>query len=116
MNETNVIKLVEAFPQLYGSFFNFACGDGWFNILFDLSEKLYEIKEKTSEEIKIEQIKAKLGGLRFHASYSSQEVYEAIQDAIKASYEICEECGKPGQLRSKSNWAYTLCAEHYKEK
>ena len=40
-------QLTKSFPQLYKPNFQFECNDGWFNLIYDLSEKISQvIKEK----------------------------------------------------------------------
>ena len=51
--------------------------------------------------LRIHQIKEKFGGLRFYADTD-------MSDLEAASYEICEECGSPGEARA-DGWVKTLC-------
>ena len=61
------------------------------------------------------QIKEKFGTLRFY--YHGGDDYirglEAMADSMSAR--ICEECSKPGKVRS-GGWIRTLCDDHAQEK
>jgi hypothetical protein len=90
-------------------FSGFECEDGWFDLLWNLCEK---IEPFAPEDFRVQQIKESFGSLRFYAShYGVQEVYEQIQVAEAKSEVICEVCGKDGKLRG-GLWLRTLCDEH----
>lgn len=63
------------------------------------------------EQVVATQIKEKFGTLRFY--YHGGDDYirglEAMADSMSSV--TCEECGKPGKLRS-GGWIRTLCDEH----
>jgi ssDNA-binding Zn-finger/Zn-ribbon topoisomerase 1 len=117
MNQENERKLVEDFPNLYRGVnlpitenlmaFGFECGDGWFDLLYDLSKKLTE----TSPEIYAVQVKEKFGTLRFYITDYPDEANIAVQKAEKLSGVTCEECGKPGVLCHSGRWLKTICGE-----
>lgn len=115
MNKENSQYLVENFPNLYqdcgrspresNMAFGFECGDGWFELLKELSEKI------ESQDVVASQVKEKFGTLRFYLrGGATDEVWDLIDEAEKKSEKICEVCGKPGSLRGKS-WVQTLCDE-----
>lgn len=115
MNLNNMDRLIEDYPNLYGSQFYFECGDGWFEIIKDLSEKLSKLKG-----IKALQVKEKFGGLRFYfqAAYKSQDLIEAenlIREAEERAMKTCEVCGFEGKLRTDIGWIRVLCDTHHKE-
>jgi len=109
--------------------FGFECGDGWFQLIWDLSEKLEELEKKKLESIpsneiakeelldsnehkfNVVQVKEKFGTLRFYADNASNEQYDLINEAEKLSETTCEVCGKKGQLRG-NGWYYVACDEH----
>lgn len=120
-------KLVELFPNLYAdrhASMQETCmcwgfpGDGWYNLIFELSRKLelmiLLLPEAQRKEMKASQVKEKFGGLRFYMTYHNPEMAKLISKAEHDSYHICEECGKPGQL-IQAGWLYTSCKEHAKE-
>lgn len=109
-------KLVNKYPKLYedygGSIYEtcmgrgFECGDGWYDIIDELSAKLEPLN------VKAEQVKEKFGGLRFYVSGRDgklpDETYDYIQQAEDKSGETCEVCGKPGKKHGES-WIVTRC-------
>jgi hypothetical protein len=118
-------KLVKAFPLLYGDrsapiqttamCWGFACSDGWFDIIWDLSSKLEPIIQKfigenqdTELYPKASQVKEKFGGLRFYMTCATDEIFDLIEEAEALSCKTCEECGKPGEERC-GGWIHTHC-------
>jgi hypothetical protein len=95
-------QLVEASPELYGEGFYFAVGDGWFEVLRRLGERL------RGQPVTCVQCKEKFGGLRFYVDGWSVEAAVAIQDAEREAWRTCESCGEPGSLR-RGGWLKTLC-------
>lgn len=117
MDKENTEKLLNAFPHLYRGVkepptanlmcFGFECGDGWFNLLYQLSKEIV----KSDPEAKALQVKEKYGTLRFYCTYYSESSEEAIDKAEKLSEITCEDCGKPGSLHHRGSWLRTLCGE-----
>ncbi len=58
--------------------FGFSCGDGWFQLIWDLCEKL----EKIDKELIATQVKEKYGTLRFYTSGGKEEKWEEVNAAI----------------------------------
>ena len=89
----------------------FACGSGWYPLIKELIEDLIAL----GWDKKICQVKEKFGGLRFYINSGSDEMHERISKAENDSYEICEQTGKPGVLRTDIGWYTTLCDEEYQK-
>jgi len=89
--------------------FGFECGDGWFELLDNLMDKIKEVD--TDRSVSIHQVKEKFGGLRFYIEGGNDEVDELISEAEEKSFKTCEVCGKPGKT-NKSGWIKTACEEH----
>ena len=113
--------LVKTFPNLYKDRNTSAretcmCwgfpGDGWFLIIWNLSEKIEKIilslPEDQRAQVCASQVKEKFGTLRFYMSVSSKEIESLIDEAEKLSETTCEDCGFPGRTRS-GGWIRTLC-------
>jgi len=124
-------KLIEAFPNLYRQHdksmmetcmcWGFECGDGWFNLLWELSEKLENLINKFKQENPegyapcATQVKEKFGTLRFYVNNDTDEMFNLISAAEDLSAVTCERCGKPGSERGPG-WIMTLCDECNKKR
>lgn len=97
-------------PRITSSYF-FNVGPGWFPLIKSLIEDLIDLGWNKQ----ICQVKEKFGGLRFYINEGSDEIHERISKAENDSYEICEETGKPGELRTDIGWYKTLCEEEYRK-
>lgn len=106
-----------AVNPVYGAFGGFECGDGWFDLITDLSQKIEAILEKKyaekafEEDFAIEavQVKEKYGTLRFYLSFTTDEIDDIIDQYEDLSAITCEECGSPGSLDTTLKWVLTLC-------
>ncbi len=117
MNKENTDKLVKHFPKLYAGVykspmescmsFGFECGDGWFELLYNLSQQI-ELSDPT---VVAAQVKEKFGTLRFYIDKGSDEVYDIIGTAEDLSASVCDVCGNNGTLGGKG-WLSTRCEEH----
>lgn len=114
MTEEHTKYLIETYPLLYQpdpSFkdnlmaFGFECGDGWFEILKEFSEKL----SKTENPPTVQQVKEKLGRLRIYVSPCTDEQYALVEEAEVKSFVVCEICGAEGVPRRDRFWYITLC-------
>jgi hypothetical protein len=115
MNAEHTKYLIEHFPKLYRGVdkplteslmgFGFECGDGWFELIKELSEKLEPMG------VEAVQVKEKWGGLRFYVDGATDEAWDIIEEAEQKSETICEACGAPGELRDQRYWVFTLCDE-----
>jgi hypothetical protein len=118
-------KLCADFPLLYSvryastrhtlSHVGFETGDGWFNIIYELSAKLENLIETLPPEERntyyAVQVKEKFGLLNFYMSRATEEMRSLIGEAEGKSVSTCEECGQPGKLRG-GRWLKTLCEAH----
>lgn len=86
----------------------FEIGPGWYGLVKTLISEA--IEKGWNKEIC--QVKEKFGGLRFYTNGITDEVRQIINKYEEKSYEICEECGEKGQVRS-GGWIQTLCDKHY---
>lgn len=138
-------KLCNDFPLLYADrrkspketmmCFGFECGDGWFDLIYNLSNKLEAEIKRTRPNIifrgaqwlfyyfrrlfhighpfppfypRAVQVKEKFGGLRFYMTSETTEMSDFIRVAENISYKTCEICGKDGEP-SEAGWITTLC-------
>lgn len=120
MNKENTEKLYNDFPELYKQrflpmtqsclCFGIETGNGWFDLIYDLSKKLTEL----NIGIEAVQVKEKFGGLRFYTNFYSEQSNKLIEEAENKSYKICEICGNPGEPND-NGWISTLCEKCRKE-
>ena len=99
----------------------FECGDGWYDLLDELSNTLVQLLQpyQVSEWPLIYQVKEKFSTLRFYTGKFPESIREhagkAIHHAEKRSSETCEQCGEPGK-RWGGGWWLTLCVKHADER
>ena len=116
MNKKNTLKLYKDFPKLYKQHkllpsqtcmcWGFDCGDGWFDLIYNLSKAISELEPN----VQAVQVKEKFGGLRFYTDGTSEQVYKLINKIEAESYKICEECGtKENVSQNQKGWIKTLC-------
>jgi len=122
MNKKNTEYLFTTYPILYRGKdmsieqnlmpFGFECGDGWFEIIKELSEKIEGRNQHAAaaQPTIAVQVKEKFGALRFYEAGGNEEIYGWIEEAERKSSETCELCGKKGKLRG-TVWFKTLCDE-----
>ena len=118
--------LVESFPNLYKDrhadmsvtcmCWGFECGDGWFDIIKELSTNLEsEILKETEQNrdmFRASQVKQKLGSLRFYLTHYTPKMEELIFITEKISQTVCESCGRGNATqRKKSGYIYVSCDE-----
>ena len=113
MNKKNTEYLYNNFTHLYMDLggppsqtnmaFGLECGDGWFELIKELS------KELTKTGAIATQVKEKYGSLRFYIRNATDEAFDLIDDAEAESAITCEECGEPGDERSFGGWITTRC-------
>lgn len=131
MKENLEKQLFNDFPLLYDKdadirnscmCFGFECGDGWYDLIWDLSERLYPLVEKFGEREleeyefhpKATQVKEKFGELRFYMDGCTDEMYDLITEYEEKSSKICEICGQSGEIDYKEKWLSARCEKHRK--
>jgi hypothetical protein len=93
------------------------CGDGWFDIIYELSSKLDELFKKNNlngdDYPACAQVKQKFGHLCFYMENIPKELrneaYGYIHEAEKKATEKCEKCGSPAKLSSNAGWYSVMC-------
>lgn len=129
MNEKNTAALIAAAPLLYREHFQdkasspfgvrgIECGDGWFQILLDLSSKIEpELRAMLDDGTPIEdlprvvQVKEKFGGLRFYMNQHSEKWLKWIREAEAAARTSCECCGAQAFMHRRGGYLQILCPE-----
>ncbi len=111
-------KLAKDFPSLFRDLrgpanqtcmhWGLECGDGWYNIIYNICKKIIEIDPK--KEFYFEQIKEKYGMLRVYA-FCSDEAEDIIEEGQRESAKTCEYCGSKEKVTREGSWIETLCKE-----
>jgi len=129
-------KMCEEFPEIFQDrrkpmsetcmCWGFAVGKGWYPLLYKFCSQLQAIFKLTGIFIIADQVKEKLGGLRFYKHSASEnikidnsdiKIWTSIIDELhyKAqndSYRVCADCGK--FMRHKQihldGWIYAQCS------
>lgn len=131
-------KIFQKYPNLYKQRFlgpfhspmawGLCVGNGWYNLIDDLSQKITDIINRENCNICCEatQVKEKFGGLRFYVEFSkgfpeedwtdfermcAVEIDELISKAENESFKICEVCGEEGKTTS-GGWISVRCEKH----
>lgn len=129
-------KICAAFPGLYrdrnadSSVSAMAWGfpgDGWYELIYQLSARidtvLSELSEEIQKEVRAGQVKQKFGALRFYMNGmknvpedKKELIYSLIEDAALASTSICEDCGAAGTMVNEKGFLHVACPKHEKSK
>lgn len=125
-----------AFPKIFvRPFGGFAIGSGWYQIIRSLcaniqsyidsrechrlslmkSNPMNRALPEQIEQVTVDQIKEKFGGLRFYYSGGDEKIDGMVMMAESWAAHTCETCGKPGKSRD-GGWIRTLCDEHEAER
>jgi len=101
------MKLQEKYPKMYGNLRmgRFECGEGWYDILDWVGEKVEPLLEESSTVI----VKEKFGLLEIQGFNFGDEARKYIQEAREKSSEVCENCGNPAERSRVNNWIVTRC-------
>jgi len=145
MNNELSDKIFNDFPEFFKHkdnmraslmMFGFECGDGWFNLIYDLCRDIKDwflnnesshvvdddlnvvVRKGVPPHFQVQQVKEKFGGLRFYIGGAPRVIHDMIRDAEFRSYFICEHCGKEcvqdgngykSFYRDGLSWVLTLC-------
>ena len=87
-----------------------ATGDGWYWLIDKLCFLLqFNSDHGDGSQIKVEYIKQKNGGLRFHATMPNYSQRVQIDFSEFLSFSICEKCGITHQVEFNDDLIRTLC-------
>ena len=111
-------KILKDHPNLYKQYIYFDCGNGWLDIIEQLSNDIEKLIVKDlstfTDEFFIPQcieVKEKFGQLRFYMTIETAEMHELIENAIEKSQNTCEKCGERGRF-TNIGWYKTRCKKH----
>jgi hypothetical protein len=89
---------------------DFSFEEGWIPLLWDLAEKVEQLRPECRRDFVVWQVKEKFGLLRI-AAVASPEIEDLIELAVQASGRTCGVCGQPGELITKG-WYRVRCRDH----
>ena len=100
-------------PQTCAMGWGLQCGDGWFDLIDTLCERLQqETQNNDAPQTVAIQVKQKWGRLRFYVEPASERQQAMIDLAEAMSERLCEQCGKPGRLQSIQGFCTVRCEDH----
>ena len=112
MDQSLVNRLIKNFPEMYRPDEYLGVGDGWYSILWNLSQEVMDLcRERGEVPPKVLQVKEKFGALRIYFEYFVGDMGEIVSKYERESLNICERCGKPGSTKGSTGWIKTLCTE-----
>lgn len=113
------LRLMRTYPMIFGPWprdrtlpgRGIACGPGWLPLLTRLCADLSEIiREDRLTTFRAQQVKEKLGGLRFYATGGNPRTAARIERTEAEAAFTCETCGaRPSPIRSQRGWLTTSC-------
>lgn len=91
--------------------FKLDCGDGWFQLLWDLFNEIELVYRSKNEDVNItiRQVKQKFGSLRVYMYDGLPEVYEIYAKYQKLSETVCEGCSIESSVQRRDYYFSTLC-------
>jgi hypothetical protein len=116
--------MVEKYPKMFSKpYGGFAVGEGWWPIIESLCANIQSHTDwwnknretrPVVEQVVVEQIKEKFGGLRFYYEGGDDQISGMVRMAEAWASHSCEECGAPG-ISGGKGWIRTLCSTHRAE-
>jgi hypothetical protein len=118
-------RMEETYPKMFAlPYGGFAVSAGWWPIIESLCANIQSHTDwwnknretrPVVEQVVVEQIKEKFGGLRFYYSGGDDTIAGMVRMAEAWADVACEECGAFGKRRS-GGWIRTLCDHHEAER
>ncbi len=87
------------------------CGDGWYDILDRLCEKIQNYVDATGcSQVEASQVKEKFGTLRFYTHGGDETTEKFVDEVVEETYNICELCGSKEDIQPTTGWIQYLCS------
>ena len=112
--------LVRKFPKLYRGkgydipnvYWGFECGDGWFEVIHNLSLELEKLIPNGDPAPRALQVREKYGAMEFRLYDPTDQMKMLVKSAEELTLTICETCGQSGSLRDRTYWKFVACDKH----
>lgn len=93
------------------------CGRGWWPLIEKVAAAIDSFNADHPETpVEVSQIKQKFGGLRIYHYNAPKDLRQLIDEAVAASWNICEKCGSTTSVTTNlEGYRLTLCLECRKE-
>jgi hypothetical protein len=85
-----------------------AINAGWYPLVIELVQEL----NRNGWNKQVRCIKTKYASLRFYSDTGLDEILDKYEERSKT---ICETCGEPGIVRTRSGWDHVACRREYLE-
>lgn len=115
-------SMEEKYPKMFANKYGgFAIGKGWYPVLEKLCANIQQHidwanrESEVVEQVVVEQIKEKFGGLRFYYQGGDEQIHGMVRMAEAFAGSLCEDCGGIGKRRA-GGWVRTLCDQHEQER
>lgn len=105
-------KLITESPLASLDIFDFECDNGWLGLIDATLALIQKHSINNDCSVKLTQVKEKFGGLRIYY-HGGDECIRAIVDIAElVSGQVCEVCGRSGQVSQAKGWISIRCDEH----
>ncbi len=113
---TTFAEIKAAHPSLFPESARVECGEGWAGIVARLLDDIASVRNLAEmSHFRILSVRQDMGALRLETGYDG--FYEdgfrpSLLLAEFRSRVTCEECGRPGHMRTTDGWKRCRCDEH----
>ncbi|ANL74274.1 hypothetical protein AMC83_PA00047 (plasmid) [Rhizobium phaseoli] len=113
---TTFDEIKSSFPSLFPASARVDCGDGWAGIVGKLLDGIATtVGLPEMSQFRILSVRQDLGFMKIDAGYGG--IYDDVFRPMLMLAEFrsrvtCEECGRPGHMRTTNGWKRCRCDEH----
>ena len=118
-------RMEEKYPKMFSKpYGGFAVGEGWWPIIESLCANIQSHTDwwnknretrPVVEQVVVEQIKEKFGGLRFYYQGGDDKIQGMVRMAEAWADAVCEDCSAPATKKT-TGWIRNVCDKHFEER